>query len=149
MCSRIYSRNTRSHAIEQKDMITSEVVRMRLFKDIIDEGPAMVLVLSADVHFRVLYSNCAFTRTLHASTPSLLGRSLWTIVHPEDKAFLVLVLSGLLLASSSASSTQIICCRIQPVFSLPYRAVEVRFVNGSQGILCFLWEAVLWPQVQP
>jgi hypothetical protein len=122
---------------------------MRLFKDIIDEGPAMVLILSADVQFRVLYSNCAFTRTLHASTASLLGRSLWTIVHPEDKAFVVPALSGLLLASSSASSTEVMRCRIQPVFSLPYRTVKVRFVNGSQGILCFLWETVLWPQMQP
>ena len=114
---------------------------MRLFKDIIDEGPAMVLILSADVHFRVLYSNCAFTRTLHASKASLLGRSWWTIVHPEDKASLVPALSGLLLAPLSASSTQ--------ANTLPYRSVEVRFVNGSQGILCFLWKSVLWSQTRP
>jgi hypothetical protein len=130
-------------------MITNEVARMRLFKDIIDEGPAMVLILSADVHFRVLYSNCAFIRTLHVSTASLLGRSWWTIVHPEDKASLVPALSGLLLAPMSASSTKALRCRIQPDISLPYRSVEVRFVNGSQGILCFLWESVLWPQLQP
>jgi PAS domain-containing protein len=92
--------------------LRSDVERMSVYRDIVDDAPDIIAIISPDVHSHVLYINDTVRRVLHLEPSGLLGSSFWDLVHTEDKALLFKALTSVIFFKS-ATKIEPVRCRIQ------------------------------------
>lgn len=73
MRARTYSRNARRRHRQLKDEMADDVEEMRIWEVMVQLAPHIILVVSSDIHCRVLYANDAVTKTLCIAPERLIG----------------------------------------------------------------------------
>lgn len=74
-----------------------KVETLCVFRLVIDEGPDLVLVLTPDVDARIGFASEASRRLLGVAHTALEGRSLWDLLHTDDKPAVLKVISETIL----------------------------------------------------
>ncbi len=110
---------------------------MRVYQSMVEEGPDIVVTLSADVHCRILYANQAIERILHRDLKATVGTSFWGLVHTEDRDALAGVLSTLIL-TKAAKPGLTVPCRVASTSPHVFVQMDMNFQYGTQGIICML-----------
>ena len=135
--ARIYTQLSQTRRKQSFKRLSKHVERMRVYQSVVEEGPDIVVTLSADVHCRILYANEAIQRILHADSKAIVGTSFWTLVHTEDRHALAKVLSGIIL-TKAAQSGLTVPCRVASNHLQAFVDVGMTFKYGTQGIVCIL-----------
>ena len=65
MRSRVYSQRARVRHRQLKEELADDVDELRMWEAMVEDAPHIILVLSADIHGRVLYANKAMSETFH------------------------------------------------------------------------------------
>ena len=72
--ARLYSDVARKRQEGIKGTLKADLEYMRCFRHVVEEGPAMLAVLSCDLEARILFANNAFARNAHLAPLLLTGR---------------------------------------------------------------------------
>lgn len=137
MRARMYNRlSRRRHEVLHTDL-RADVEQMRIYKDIVDDAPDMMYIISPDIQSQVLYVNKAVRRVLHTESSQLLGASLWDMVHAEDKTALFKALTAVTIFKSSRK-VEPVRCRILSNYPGVFVPVQMTLAYGMQGIICVL-----------
>ena len=102
--------------------LRSDVERMGVYRDIVDDAPDIIAIISPDVQSHVLYINDTVRRVLHLEPSGLLGSSFGDLVHTEDKALFFKALTTTVFFIS-ATKVEPVRCLLQDVLAscfLPY-----------------------------
>lgn len=81
----MYSAQVRERQNAELHALRQQVQALSVYKLMVDEAPEIFAVLSADSQAKVLYANAAFARFFLCHPESCVGRSVWEVVHREDK----------------------------------------------------------------
>jgi len=133
--ARMYNRMSRKRLYRLRGDLHNDVNRMEIYKNVVDNAPGMICVISSDIQSQVLYINKAARCVLHTEPSQLLGSSFWDIVHTEDK---VALLRALIAVTTFKSGGKVEKLDSRVVTNHPGICVSVRMalVNGMQGIVC-------------
>ena len=135
--ARIYTQLSQSRRKQSFKRLSEHVERMRVYQSVVEEGPDLVVTLSADAHCRILYANEAIQRILHVDPKAIAGTSFWSLVHTEDRHALAKVLSGIIL-TRAAQPGLTVPCRVASTHLQAFVDVDMTFNYGTQGIVCVL-----------
>ena len=134
---RVYTQLSQKRRKQSFKRLSEHVERMRVYQSAVEEGPDIVVTLSADVHCRILYANAAIQRILHVDPKAIAGTSFWSLVHTEDRHALAKVLSGIIL-TRAAQPGPVLPCRVASNHLQAFVDVGMTFKYGTQGVVCVL-----------
>ena len=137
MRARMYNRLSRRRRKQLHGDLRSDVKRMRIYKDIVDDAPDMMCIISPDIQSQVLYINKAARRVLHTEPSRLLGSSFRDIVHAEDKTAFFKALTAVTIFKS-ARKVEAVRCRILTNYPGVFVSVRMTLAYGMQGLVCVL-----------
>ena len=135
--ARMYNRLSRHRCNRLHSDLRSDVSRMLIYKNIVDDAPDMMCVISPDIRSQVLYINKAARCVLQTESAQLVGSSFWDIVHTEDKMALFRALTAV-TTFKSAGKVERLRCRVVTNYPDVYMSVRMRLANGMQGIVCVM-----------
>ena len=135
--ARIYNRLSRNRRYRLHDDLRSNVNRMGIYKNIVDDAPDMMCVISPDIQSQVLYINKAAQCVLQIEPAQLVGSSFWDIVHAEDKVALFRALTAV-TAFKSAGKVERLRCRVVTNHPGIYASIRMTLAKGMQGIVCVM-----------
>lgn len=134
---RIYTQLSQKRRKLSFKRLSEHVERMRVYQSMVEEGPDIMVTLSADVHCRILYANQAIQHILHVDSRAIVGTSFWSLVHAEDRRALAGVLSHIIL-TRDAQPGPMLPCRVASNHLQAFVDVGMTFNYGTQGIVCVL-----------
>lgn len=137
MRARMYNRLSRRRREVLHNDLRIDVERMRAYKDIVDDAPDVMAIISPDIQSQVLYINKAVRHVLHTEPSRLLGISFWDIVHAEDKTALFKALTAVTIFKS-ARKVEPVRCRILSKYPGVFVPIRMTLAYGIQGIVCVL-----------
>ena len=135
--ARMYNRLSRYRCNRLHGDLHKDVSRMEMYKNIVEDAPDMICVISPDIQSQVLYINKTARCILHAEPAQLVGSSFWNIVHPEDKMALFRALTAV-SAFKSVGKVERLRCRVVTDNPGIYVSVRMTLANGMQGIVCVM-----------
>ena len=135
--ARMYNRLSRRRREQLHGDLRTDVKCMRVYKDIVDDAPDVMCVISPDIQSQVLYINKAVRKVLHTEPARLVGSSFWDIVHAEDKTALFKALTAVTIFKS-ARKVEPVRCRILTNYPGVFVSVKMTLAYGMQGIVCVL-----------
>ncbi|GAB5037099.1 pas pac sensor hybrid histidine kinase [Nannochloropsis oceanica] len=135
--ARMYNRLSRHRRNQLHGELRSDVSRMLIYKNIIEDAPDMICVISPDIQSQVLYINKAARGVLVTGPAQLVGSSFWDIVHTEDKMALFRALTTVTFFKS-AGKVERLCCLVVTNNPGVYMSVRMTLANGMQGIVCVM-----------
>ncbi len=140
--ARIYSHYSRKRDEARMEALEKDVSMMQVFQHIVEDAPDMLTVISPDLDSFILFANEAFSRVLGLNPKGLVGKSLWTLVHPKDHARMNQIVTEVILAPRKKLVSAPISCNLTAAAAGTYVEVQVKMNRGSQGIICSFWESV-------
>jgi len=137
MRARMYNRLSRQRCDQLGRSLCDDVNRMGIYKNIIDDAPDMMCVVSSDIQGQVLYINKAARCVLDTKPAQLVGSSFWDIIHTKDK---MAVFRALIAVTTlkSAGKMERVRCRVVTKYTGVYVSVRMTLANGMQGIVCVM-----------
>jgi len=164
--AREYSRVARLRSEELAVELTRDVEAMRAFEAMVEESPALRLVLAPDLNALVMYANRTAVRLLSSisnstsginskisstsgsiGSSSMLGRSFYSLIHPDDALVISPFLQRLILSRDSSRGPPL-RCRLWSGGREEGREggregevveTEMWVAFGRQGLVCSLW----------
>jgi PAS domain S-box-containing protein len=133
----MYNRLSRHRRNRLHGDLRSDVNRMLIYKNIVDDAPDMMCVISPDIQSKVMYINKAARCILHTEPAQLVGSSFWDMVHTEDKMALFRAFTAVTIFKS-AGKVERLGCRVVTSYPGIYVSVRVVLANGMQGIVCVM-----------
>ena len=133
----MYNRLSRHRRNRLHGDLRSDVSRMLIYKNIVDDAPDMMCVISPDIRSQVLYINKTARCVLQTEPAQLMGSSFWDIVHTEDKMALFRAFTAVTIFKS-AGKVERLRCRIITSYPGIYVSVRMMLANGMQGIVCVM-----------
>jgi len=137
MRARMYNRLSRQRCDQLRSDLCDDVNRMGIYKNIVDDAPDMMCVISSDIQSQVLYVNKAARCVLPTEPTQLVGSSFWNIVHKDDKMAVLTALSAV-TTLKSAGKVEKVRCGIVTKHPGVYMSVRMTLANGMQGIVCVM-----------
>lgn len=144
----MYVRLSSRHRKQLHSDLRSDVERMGVYRDIVDDAPDIIAIISPDVQSHVLYINNTVRHVLHWEPSGLLGSSFWDLVHTEDKALFFKALTTTAFFKS-ATKVEPVRCRIQSRQPGLFVPVQMTLAYGMQGIVCVLRHEEPLPFILP
>ncbi|GAB5036762.1 pas pac sensor hybrid histidine kinase [Nannochloropsis oceanica] len=135
--ARMYNRLSCNRRKRLHDELRTDVNRMGIYKNIIDDAPDMMCVISSDIQSQVLYVNKAARCVLPTEPTQLVGSSFWNIVHKDDKMAVLTALSAV-TTLKSAGKVEKVRCGVVTKYPGVYMSVRMTLANGVQGIVCIM-----------
>lgn len=148
MRSRVYNRLSSRRREQLYTDLRSDVERMGVYRDIVDDAPDIIAIISPDVQSQVLYINNAVRCVLYFEPLGFLGSSFWDLVHTDDKTLLFKALTTVIFFKS-ATKVEPIRCRIQTRHPGVFVPVQMTLAYGTQGIVCILRQEESPPVILP
>jgi len=133
----MYNRMSRHRRNQLHSQLRKDVSRMGIYKNIVDDAPEMICVISPDIQSQVLYINNAARCVLHTDPAQLVGSSFWDIIHKKEKMALFRALTTITI-TKSAGKVERLRCRVVTNNPGIYVSVKMTLANGMQGIVCIM-----------
>ncbi len=157
--------------------LTRDVEAMRAFEAVVEESPALQLVLAPDLNAKVMYVNQTALRLLSSTSTSctsctsctsstssinsstsgtssttttssgrsttgssgVLGRSFYSLIHPDDAVVLSPFLQRLILSRGSSRGPPLQCRLWKGGREGEVVETQMCVAYGRQGLVCSLW----------